>query len=149
MKKEKKKKKKENKKAEKEDSKEAEKQETKKFNLNDIIFKQPLENEPIKINDLFKDKSAAFSLVHIPEPCFLGLRPSDLSKLLIEIAKFRYGFDLNADFAQIQCLSNELDKISFVRDLCKAVGISLLIKEFVLENDPIKLKSLLQANARK
>ena len=58
-----------------------------------------------------------------------------------ELALKRYGCTLPEKQSELKCLQNACNKISLLRDICLKLGIKILGREYVMDNDPNALLS--------
>ena len=101
--------------------------------MNDVLF--PSEIETFKIGDLFSSAQLSNSLNRLPTAPGLASTPKVIYEQIKTIAKVRFGHDL-PEIKKLTCLGSVAMKTSFLRDVCKAVGIQVTSKkEFLLANN--------------
>jgi len=92
-----------------------------------------------EIDELFKEKSVAKSLIKIERPSVLSMTPKELYEKIKEIVVKRYNYTyLPENQNELYCLKNTSNKISLLRDICLKNGLKLLSspqKDFLLENE--------------
>lgn len=122
--------------------------------ISDILFKSQFEDiEPVNVGDLFCNSDIALSVVTSDvENCEpLKLTPKKLYQDIKNLAEKRYQYIvLPKKLTQIKSLDKETDKISILRDICMAIGVTVDLgtkagtpKELVLENESKKMKELI------
>ena len=86
-------------------------------------------------------------MVECEVPEVLSMTPKRLYQQIRDLAEKRYKYTvLPKKLTQLKMLEKPANKMSVLRDLCLSVGIVINFsdnKQFILENDPMKLKEML------
>jgi len=62
-------------------------------------------------------------------PSFISITPRQVYDEIKEIARVKFGHELPAEQKKIACLSTVNYKQAFMRDLCKVLGVQLVVDE--------------------
>ena len=104
--------------------------------LGEMLLKQGSDIQPFFIDGLFIDNQIFKGLLPLEQPKALSLKPSELYSVLRIIAKQRYGFELPERQQELKCLSNSINKLATIRDVCLKLGVKIAAgKEYALENE--------------
>mmetsp|Transcript_9417 Transcript_9417/g.14410 ORF Transcript_9417/g.14410 Transcript_9417/m.14410 type:complete len:416 (-) Transcript_9417:1117-2364(-) len=126
----------------------AEEKVAEKKHIGDLLFKSPFEDiSQFSSESFFKEPSVYLGVCPTEEVDFASISPKKLYAEIKTIAEKRYSYTLlPKKQAKLRCLETPANKMSLLRDVCKAVGVVLRMKsseqykEMILENDTTKMK---------
>lgn len=101
--------------------------------MSQILFQQ---NEALvgvadefKIDDLFTQPVLSTGLYRFLPPSFLNITPREIYEQVKEIARVKFGHELPGEQKKLACLQTVHSKTALLRDLCKCLGVQLVVDQ--------------------
>ena len=95
--------------------------------MSDILFKQgdgiTSAADEFNVTDIFQSSILSTGLHRLVPPHALSMTPEEIYTEIRKIADVRFGYKINENLSEIECLSTVNNKTSLLRDICKSVGI--------------------------
>jgi len=118
--------------------------------IDDLLFKPAHDLVEFKVSEIFLEPSISLGVTESPLSSALSLTPKAFYREIKNLAEKRYQYTgLPKKMGQLKSLQTPENKISLLRDICIATGITLNLKQgqdltdMILENDGDKLRTAL------